>query len=398
MTLSVPGVPVRDRVLLHLMEFRRLADAVEVPNGMTQAGIALALDVNRSQVTRALAELRAKDLIDEHVTYVRGAARRCRTYALTYPGETYADRLKAMLLKTPAEFRCSTGAVRMVEIGAVFAMFDGKVPFTRFFIALLEDRVLLDYGHPDADARPMPVLLGVENAAPVVQPPAGGSPDEPVPPGENTAQPALEVLDMEDGTGEGPPEGGRSVATVPGTEAVDVQDYRATYDSVLGSAYYDPERAPPPPGIDPQDERLYQGRKPRSGMGSPLLGMILFMVSLLALLMVVAAISSGSFSSGACLCIMWLIMGLVISAFLLMSWSTKVERTGLLRLPQKERLIITGLLVVMTDLTMLILSVMPVWGVDRPAGPSDILANLLVGLPLYSIVLIRSGIPDQNSP
>jgi DNA-binding MarR family transcriptional regulator len=389
MMLSGPGVPVRDRVLLHLAEFRNMAEAVEVPGGMSQSGIALALDVNRSQVTRALSELKAKDLIDERVTYVKGAVRRCRTYNCTYPGEAYAERLKTILLEMPAEFRDSAGTVKRLRMGDVYAGFRGGVPFSRFLIAVLEDRVMLDYSQTDINARPAPRIVGgVETSPP---PPPDGEPGGEAPGGQSVpagvAVPAEDVAGTEE-----------ALETVvmeergAGESAPGALDYRATYDSVLPSRFYEPERAPPPPGMDPRDPRLYQGWKPRTDQAMPVFAVMVFILSLVGLVIISIA---GAYYGTGCICLFWAIIGLVISGVMLVSWSKNVERTGLLRLPQRERLAVTGVLVVGTVATLFFLGLLAgTTGGGRP-GATDILAILMVGVPLYGAVLFRSGMPDH---
>jgi DNA-binding transcriptional ArsR family regulator len=75
------------RILLHLGRLAVLRDSEEAPEGLTQAGIAVALGLSRATVTRTLIWLVDGGAVRAHSAYVRGQDRRLKVYQLTSFGE-----------------------------------------------------------------------------------------------------------------------------------------------------------------------------------------------------------------------------------------------------------------------------------------------------------------------
>ena len=85
---------IEDRILLHLLDFVKWRNEVEVPSNITQQGISRAVGIKKKHVPRSLRAMIEKDLISERTTHVKGKTQRMKTYFLTVKGEEKARRLR----------------------------------------------------------------------------------------------------------------------------------------------------------------------------------------------------------------------------------------------------------------------------------------------------------------
>lgn len=90
-----------ERVLVHLRMHAIERDAVDVPNEVTQEGLADAIGAQVAHVSRALKTLELRGLVTAHLAHPKGARRRSRAYALTDAGHEKARGLE--MPSTPAE-------------------------------------------------------------------------------------------------------------------------------------------------------------------------------------------------------------------------------------------------------------------------------------------------------
>ena len=58
----IPRPGVQDRILLHLRDFSEYSESIEVPFAISQMGIANAVSIARSNVPRAIAGLKRRDI------------------------------------------------------------------------------------------------------------------------------------------------------------------------------------------------------------------------------------------------------------------------------------------------------------------------------------------------
>jgi DNA-binding MarR family transcriptional regulator len=85
---------IEDRILLHLLDFVKWRNEVEVPSNITQQGISRGVGIKKKHVPRSLKAMIEKDLISERTTHVKGKTQRMKTYFLTVKGEEKARRLR----------------------------------------------------------------------------------------------------------------------------------------------------------------------------------------------------------------------------------------------------------------------------------------------------------------
>ena len=405
MTSQQLRVPIRDRVLIHLKEFKHFNDAVEVPYGMSQAGIARALSVNRAQITRVLSELKTKDLIDERVTYVKGVPRRCKTYTLAFPGEVYADRLKTMLLCTNVELRDLLGGRYAVVLNSVFEKLDTSVWFSQFIFAVLEDRVVLDFSaglavgmfEPEIEPRigEGPLIpatpMSIDQQKPVVE----GKPLEPVPTPVPTPKPAAQTTVPTDPEAVGPGQTATStgmatlVPTSKTQEKAQLEEYNAlyktSYGSVMDSNFYDPVR----PRIVFDTDIKGEQPKANSGVGRMLVGMILAFVGIIFFVMVLSGV--GPTYLLAPICCMWAVMLFIVGLYMLMGFEARTPPGRPFRFLPHERKMIIGSFVVVLIITFAGFAIL----MNLALQLEDYLVIAVAGLTLYLAVLAATNIPPH---
>ena len=85
---------IEDRILLHLLDFVRSRDDIEVSQNITQQGISKGVGIKKKHVPRSLKVMSEKDLLSERTTHVMGKTQRMKTYFLTIKGEEKARRLR----------------------------------------------------------------------------------------------------------------------------------------------------------------------------------------------------------------------------------------------------------------------------------------------------------------
>ncbi len=103
---------VEERILLHLMDYTDYEDAVEVPEAVTQPGIAGSVWIQRSAVPRATNNLIEKGLAVTKKAHVEGLKRRRKVYFLTHEGLKEANRLLDELKGIEPELEFPDGTVR----------------------------------------------------------------------------------------------------------------------------------------------------------------------------------------------------------------------------------------------------------------------------------------------
>lgn len=408
------NIPIRDRVLVHLKEYIPFKDSLEVPYGMSQAGIAQSLNVNRSQVTRAVQELRTKDLVDIRKTFVEGGSRRQNVYSLTLPGEIYVDRLKKILLMTKVNVKDVLSRRRTVKIKTLHEKLGDDVWFTDLIQSIFEDKLYLFY--PDNQkSQDFEVRLGtVEEMyqGPVPVPPK--KPQVAVAKAVDPSKQKKEELEVDV----------HQVANALNYQVEyvkrvlnhvqvsykdeKVEEIKTTteaplYTSVMGTSDYDPNAPKPPAGqptpttVMPTGPPVYPGyhqpyqystpyghqapRKPSISIF--ILGAILFILGLVSFVLAFA-LSSGTSSPMCCLGgIMLITIGIIMMTTIL---ATGRQR-GLVRMTPLMRMIVIGLGVI---------GVVTIWMslmiVQNELTWNEFAIILAIVLPLYGFVL-APGMP-----
>ncbi len=85
---------IEERILIHLLDFVKLRDEIEVPPSLTQQGISKGVGIKKKHVPRALKAMIENDFIEERTAHVIGKTQRMKTYFLTLKGEKKARELK----------------------------------------------------------------------------------------------------------------------------------------------------------------------------------------------------------------------------------------------------------------------------------------------------------------
>jgi tetratricopeptide (TPR) repeat protein len=88
---------VQERILLHLNEYSKDVEQLEVPFALTQEGIAHGVGVVRSAIPRAIKKLILHEHVKEQLAHVHGLTRRRKIYYLTTDGIVQAISLKDKL-------------------------------------------------------------------------------------------------------------------------------------------------------------------------------------------------------------------------------------------------------------------------------------------------------------
>ena len=109
MRLVDAGVTVKDRVLLHLLDYWGQIHRAEWPVALTQDGIAGVVGISRSHVAVTLPDLIEEGMVEPSTQRVEGRPRRVKVYTLTYKGGTYAVSTVQRLLRTEVTALDDTG-------------------------------------------------------------------------------------------------------------------------------------------------------------------------------------------------------------------------------------------------------------------------------------------------
>ena len=105
----------KERVLLHLLDFARHAESVEVPPEMAQEGVAGAVGIELRHLTQYIRPLEAEGLVRERRAHISGARQRRIVYDLTDTGRRAAMRLRDAVKSEVVRVR-DAGGVREVTV------------------------------------------------------------------------------------------------------------------------------------------------------------------------------------------------------------------------------------------------------------------------------------------
>ena len=109
MRLVDAGVTVKDRILLHLLDYWGQIQRAEWPVSLTQDGIAGVVGISRSHVAVTLPDLIEEDMVETSTQRVEGRPRRVKVYSLTFKGGSYIGSTAQRLLRTEVTAVDDTG-------------------------------------------------------------------------------------------------------------------------------------------------------------------------------------------------------------------------------------------------------------------------------------------------
>jgi hypothetical protein len=107
---------IEDRILLHLLDFVKLREDIEVPLNITQLGISKGVGIKKKHVPRSLKALIEKDLLFEKTAHVTGKSQRMKTYFLTLTGEEEARRLRNFVRNLTIKVKVGIKDIKEMEI------------------------------------------------------------------------------------------------------------------------------------------------------------------------------------------------------------------------------------------------------------------------------------------
>jgi len=294
--------PLRDRTVLYLLSYTGYDEAHEVPQALTQMGMARALGCKRAQVAQVLIELKGKGMARERVCHVRGSPRRMKAFVLTPDGRSLGENLRRSVLERPVNFMDEDGEVielstkdlldkypRQLDITAFMKLVDGTGNLSRAQVTEYIER------GPEKEETKAPVVEneeaeedGAEEVGPEVPAPEEGQATLECEPGPAIEIPGLAPSHLENE--------GMEIAPALPPQAPPPPDMPPTL-------YYGP--APemalqPPPPPQPRQRSLF-------ARGSLLLGFTLFFMG------GIMPFVAGSFSSQFCIFAVFLfILGIVL--------------------------------------------------------------------------------------
>jgi hypothetical protein len=94
------GLTVKERILLHLSSYLSYSDSEEVPEALTQQGIANIISAPRPHVSMALKDFRSNNQVTEQMCRVIHGKRKQKVYFLTSVGVQITNSLKQQLMET----------------------------------------------------------------------------------------------------------------------------------------------------------------------------------------------------------------------------------------------------------------------------------------------------------
>jgi len=96
---------VQQRFLIHLFDYRTYNSKIDVPQKLTQEGIAYTINVDKKHIPRAARDLEEKGLIHIEKRHVIGKRQRMISYFLTENGIDFARELRNYFLKMQIQTR-----------------------------------------------------------------------------------------------------------------------------------------------------------------------------------------------------------------------------------------------------------------------------------------------------
>lgn len=107
---------IEDRILLHLLDYTRWRNEIEVPLNITQQGISEGVGIKKKHVPRSLKAMIDKDLLSERTTHVTGKPQRMKTYFLTLRGEEKARKLRNYVKDITIKVKDGTREIKNMAI------------------------------------------------------------------------------------------------------------------------------------------------------------------------------------------------------------------------------------------------------------------------------------------
>jgi hypothetical protein len=172
------GLTVKEKILLHLLHYNQYSTSDDVPEQVTQQGIATVIFAPRPHVSIALKDLRAQNLITESSRHIKEGKRKQKVYFLNPSGVQFTSNINTRTRSSQISVRTVTD-VRQQKFNDVL-----KEHNISIFDALnrIDDEGILDLTKKDDPFKEEPWIK------PTLKPPSKTiKPEKPEKPGGNIA-------------------------------------------------------------------------------------------------------------------------------------------------------------------------------------------------------------------
>ncbi|UCE37574.1 MAG: hypothetical protein JSW00_19325 [Thermoplasmata archaeon] len=132
-------VTVKEKILIHLLAYTKYRDSFEVPEHVSQDGMAEAVGVRRSHIASALKDLKEKDYVEEVKARFHGQERRKNAYFLSHIGQAEALRIKVAISDKNIFFVDKNGKSSEVKISELNRFLEEKLGLLEILNRLSDD-------------------------------------------------------------------------------------------------------------------------------------------------------------------------------------------------------------------------------------------------------------------
>lgn len=132
---------MKERILLHLIEYTKYVDEVEVPSAITQEGIARETGIDVPHFTQYVRPLIQEGLVRERTAHVKGVRRRRKVYDLTDTGKLSGVRLRDKLKSEVLRVR-DQKEVREASVSQILKEMSSKVSVLDVFRQVMETGIV----------------------------------------------------------------------------------------------------------------------------------------------------------------------------------------------------------------------------------------------------------------
>ena len=154
---------VKERILLHLFEFTKFAESIDVTQAITQTGIATATRIEVQHVMQYTRPLLKEGLVRERLAHIKGSSRRRKVYDLTDSGKMAAVRLREVVKSEVVRVRDSSGT-REAPIAEVLKQAGPGTSLVEIVRQAMDPGVVDLAALPAAAGEPVPLVARLADA------------------------------------------------------------------------------------------------------------------------------------------------------------------------------------------------------------------------------------------
>lgn len=134
-------VTVKEKILIHLLSYSKFKDEFEVPQKVTQDGMAKVVGVRRSHIASALKDLKTSEFVEEKKTRIEESERRKNAYFLTHLGEIEGRRIKEAISEKNIQIADEEGNLKEVAISEVPTVLEKKMNLLEILSCVSSDGI-----------------------------------------------------------------------------------------------------------------------------------------------------------------------------------------------------------------------------------------------------------------